>query len=118
MVMAFVVPGPIVPWMRTQSHGTRRFTPPRQRGYQDRVRLVANLARPKGWPLDARYRVTVDVYCDGRKRDIDNCAKTIGDAIEGIAYRNDCHVDDLHVRRHHELAAPRVEVCIEVIGGQ
>lgn len=112
----FVVPGPVVPWQRASSVGTRRYTSAKQRAYQRTVRLVAMAARPRGpWlPSKAqRYRVDVEAYLpDERRRDLDNVAKTILDALNGVLYLDDSQVVTLLVATHVDRERPRVEVTV------
>lgn len=116
MRIAFVVPGPVVPWQRAASVGTRRFTSTKQRGYQASVRMHALAARPRGpWlPSKAqRYRVDVEAYLpDERRRDLDNVAKTILDALNGVLYLDDSQVTTLLVATHVDRERPRVEVTV------
>lgn len=49
-----------------------------------------------------------------KKPDIDNVAKIILDSLNGIAYKDDTQVVDLHVRKGYS-EQPRVEVIIEEI---
>jgi crossover junction endodeoxyribonuclease RusA len=116
MRIAFTVPGPVVPWQRASSVGTRRFTSTRQRGYQASVRMHALAARPRGpWlPSKAqRYRVDVEAYLpDERRRDLDNIAKTILDALNGVLYLDDSQITTLLVATHVDRERPRVEVHV------
>ena len=116
MDVHFVVPGPVVPWQRAASVGARRFTPAKQRAYQANVRVCALAARPRGpWlPTKAsRYRVDVDAYLpDERRRDLDNIAKTILDAMNGVLYLDDSQITTLLVATHVDRERPRVEVHV------
>lgn len=119
MGVHFVVPGPVVPWQRAASVGARRFTPPKQRAYQANVRMHALAARPRGpWlPSKAsRYRVDVEAYLpDERRRDLDNVAKTILDALNGVLYLDDSQVVTLLVATHIDRAEPRVVVAVREV---
>ncbi len=46
-----------------------------------------------------------------KKPDIDNVVKAVLDALNGVAYRDDTQVIELHVRKSYS-EKPRVEVCI------
>jgi len=52
-------------------------------------------------PLAGRLRVVVDIYVpDKRRRDIDNCAKALLDAIgDAEIYEDDSQIDELLLRR-------------------
>ena len=47
-----------------------------------------------------------------KKPDIDNVVKAVLDALNGVAYRDDTQVVELHVRKSYS-EKPRVEVSIE-----
>ena len=51
----------------------------------------------------------------GTSPDLGNLCKAIEDALEGVAYADDRVIDELHLRRFHELGVRkhriRVEVC-------
>lgn len=49
-----------------------------------------------------------------KKPDIDNVVKAVLDALNGVAYRDDTQVVELHVRKSYS-EKPRVEVSIEKI---
>jgi crossover junction endodeoxyribonuclease RusA len=114
--VSFTVPGPVVPWQRAASVGARRFTPAKQRQYQQLVRMHALAARPRGpWlpSKSSRYRVDVEAYLpDERRRDLDNVAKTILDALNGVLYLDDSQVTVLMVATHVDRERPRVEVRV------
>ena len=114
--VTFVVPGPVVPWQRAASVGARRFTPAKQRAYQASVKMHALAARPRGpWlpSKHARYRVDVEAYLpDERRRDLDNVAKTILDALNGVLYLDDSQITTLLVATHVDRERPRVEVRV------
>lgn len=91
------------------------YTPPRTVEYERRVQLLGASARPSGWPLDAEYVLTVRLFMgDKRRRDIDNCAKAVGDALNKTAYADDSQVRELHAYRTFDKLQPRAEVTITV----
>ena len=98
------IPGPCVSWHRTATgKDGRRRTPVKQRDYQAFVRVRAALARahhPN--PPSRTERVNVRVYvcaADLRHRDLDNAAKTVMDACNGVLWEDDAQVDVLSVER-------------------
>jgi len=107
----FTVPGRPVPWQRTASYHGRRITPTKTRDYQKRVGFAALAFLPKGWPLDARY--SVEIFAKTTRRpDLDNIAKTVCDALNGIAWKDDRQVDRIYIERH---AGESIEVSVEVL---
>lgn len=47
-----------------------------------------------------------------KKPDIDNIAKAVLDALNGVAYRDDTQVVELYVRKQYS-EKPQVEICLE-----
>jgi Holliday junction resolvase RusA-like endonuclease len=58
--------------------------------------------------VDLRLR-----FADRRRRDADNCAKSICGALDGIAWHDDVQVAELHIVRGIDRHHPRVEITIE-----
>lgn len=84
---------------RVTSRGT--FTPKRTREFEKLVKAAAAAVRPLDWKIDGRYRVEIGITPKTRRRsDIDNQAKAILDALNGVFYRDDYQVDQLVIERH------------------
>ena len=116
-LVRFTVPGKPLPWQRARSSGSRRYTSPEQRAYQDAVRWAAIAAVPAKVRLacakDAAlwWRVAILVCVpDARVRDVDNCAKNVADSLNGIIWRDDSQIAKWHVCRVIDRGRPRVEV--------
>lgn len=118
-LLVFVVDGPPLPWQRARSEGRKRFTAAKQRGYQELVQWTALAALSPGraaWPLGAIFAVELDVYCgDKRRRDLDNFAKQIGDAGNGLLWADDAQIVEWRLRKHVDTARPRLEVRVREI---
>lgn len=107
------IEGRCVPWQRTASWQGRKLTPKAQREYQRRVKATVAAARPHGWDTGMRYAVGLTVYePDARRRDVDNQAKTVLDALNGVLWADDSSVDVLVVARRLDRARPRVELTV------
>ncbi len=61
--------------------------------------------------LEGDLRMTADVYYATRRPDLD--VSLILDALEGIAYRNDRQVREMHLYHHLDRANPRAEITLE-----
>lgn len=57
--------------------------------------------------------VTVRLYRPQRSGDLDNRLKVLLDSLNGLAWRDDSQVVELHAYRHDDKKYPRVEVEIE-----
>lgn len=98
--ITFRVPGPPQNWERARTDGTRHFTSKASRDYKRHVRACAGLAMMGAYPLNVRVGVDIAItYADKRRRDLDNGAKALLDAMNGIVYVDDSQIDDLRVRR-------------------
>lgn len=119
-VWTFTVIGQVVPWQRTSSSTySPRFTPKRTRDYQRDVATIAAIRRPPGWPYRDKhmeFALTLHLFHkDRRRRDNDNCQKTIKDALNGIAYLDDYLVAEDHVFRSLDRENPRVEIELRLL---
>ncbi len=93
--------------------GGRWYTPEATRAYEDAVSVAARTARGAE-PFEGTVRLSVALWLpDLRRRDIDNCAKSICDALNGIAYEDDSQIAELIIRRHVDRERPRTEVIVE-----
>lgn len=99
MIVALTLDGDPVTWKRARSQGARRWTDPQDRRYRDAIRYALLAARPRGWPLDARYSVTLVVSVRRDVGDVDNFAKSWLDAGKGVLWADDASVVELYVRR-------------------
>ena len=117
--ITFVVEGPPVPWQRASGRGGKRFTPAKTRAYQQKLAWHMLRARPAGWPLNGEYVLDVGFWFgDRRRRDVDNCLKSIMDAGNGVLWADDSQVRRLGAGRELDAARPRAEIWVEVVDGQ
>lgn len=109
----FEIPGPVVAWKRARSNNGRRYTDPKMAAYQKLIRFAAAAVCPRDWPMAAEYQVTI-LYAphDRRRRDIDNVAKVVCDALNGVAWDDDSMVSMLYVKRRMG-ACPGLFICVE-----
>ena len=85
------------------------------RAYRLAVAAAVLEQHGSGDPLTGRLSMTLRAYPpDRRRRDVDNLAKAILDAIEhaGSVYENDSQIDHLSIRRMAVAKPGRVEVSI------
>ena len=134
--LSFTVPGCPVPKARHRSGKGHAFTPSKTRRYEALIGLVAGAALRSGWPSRAgclhevatgkrakcscpwcssEFAVTLHVYFpDRRSRDLDNVAKSILDGCNGVTWKDDRQVSELHIVRNYDKERPRVYVVIEM----
>jgi Holliday junction resolvase RusA-like endonuclease len=112
--ITFTVEGAPRPKARARrGAGGRWYTPQATRDYEEAVGIAARGSGARE-PLKGAVRLSIDLWLpDRRRRDVDNCAKSICDALNGIAYQDDSQIVELIVRRHVDRERPRAEVIIE-----
>lgn len=116
----FTVDGQPVPKGRPR-FGKHAYTPKRTRQYEKVVKhrafqAVMEANRREKWRTDLRYSVSLFLFFgDARKRDLDNCAKAITDALNGVAYEDDAQIDELYVVRYEDKDRPRAVVSVRSI---
>ena len=126
MITVFTIPGKSIPKARPRatmiSGKALVYTPTQTKQFEKYVKLVAAqhaprelltgalevqldffLPRPKSLPIKIKYHT--------KKPDIDNLAKSVLDAMEGIIYVNDAQVISLLVTK--DYGAPLCKVRVE-----
>ena len=78
------------------------------------VRIQAYFEPAKSISKKKREEMLQGMVLPAKKPDIDNIVKSVLDALNQVAYRDDTQVVELHVRKQYS-DRPRVEVCIEKI---
>lgn len=84
-------------------------------GRRFRQRVTAILAAMHIQPMAGRLALQVEVYPpDGRRRDLDNCLKSLLDALErGGMFLDDSQIADLRVRRCAVVPGGKVAVTLQ-----
>ena len=95
--------------------GGRWYTPQATKAYEAAVGWSARAAGVRD-AYEGPVRLTVGLWFpDHRRRDVDNCAKSICDALNGIVYLDDSQVVELTVRRYVDRERPRADVTVEAM---
>ena len=111
MRFAFSVEVVPVPKARAGRNHGRAYVDKRTLEYQRAVRLAATVHTPKGWSKEGAMMVVIRSYTKTARRvDVDNLAKSVLDAMNGVAYGDDSQVVDLQATKAVDRARPRVEV--------
>lgn len=121
MRMQFKIPIDIVPQGRPRFHRGIAYDPPKSRQFKkDLATLIKTLG--VGSALNGEVKVKIDIFRQAAKfkkgvtskryGDIDNLAKSILDALNGICWKDDSQISELHVTKN--LAdTPHIEISIE-----
>lgn len=136
-VITFTVPGAAKAYARAGSNGVRRYTPKPQAGFANLVKLKAEAAMAGAAPLTGPLRLSVCVRRPVPKSvsrqarlamllgatkpvqrpDLDNHAKIIADALNGICWVDDAQVTTLIVtKRYAEIPGVEVGICADTRG--
>ena len=140
MTIFFEIPGDAQAQGRPRAGKTKRgkvvmYDPQESRDYKSYVRLIASQHRPNN-PLEGQLEVFINIYrrmpksitkkrrqavIEGihrpiTKPDLTNIAKGIEDALNGIIYKDDSQIVDLHISKYYS-DRPRVEVQIRELEG-
>jgi Holliday junction resolvase RusA-like endonuclease len=81
--------------------------------YKAGVKLRATLQRMT--PFGGEVAMYVHVYRAQKRGDLDNFAKVLGDALNGVTYHDDSQVIELHMWRHDDKGNPRCEVEVRKV---
>lgn len=131
--ISFEVDGAPVAWARAAQHGSRRFTPLAQARHKRVIQtcakiammgrgpmegdialdIVAHMPMPTSWSK-ARKRRAAGQPC-AVKPDIDNIAKIIADALNGIVYIDDARIWSLSCRM---IYADQPRTAISVVSSE
>lgn len=123
--MRIIVPGTPVPKARartvTQGGRTHSYTPERTKEWEETVQWIAARHRPPS-PLRGPLAVAMTFYLPRPKRskrdiprgDVDNYAKAVMDACNGILWDDDEQIVRLETSK--EYGEPRVEMEVREVG--
>lgn len=76
------------------------------------VEIMAFFEIPKSWSKKKKVEALYDRIRPTKKPDGDNIGKMICDALNGLAYKDDAQVVDLHVIKVYGGGTPHVEVTV------
>jgi Holliday junction resolvase RusA-like endonuclease len=124
-MIRFVVEGTAVPKQRPRLGGRTAYTPKKTRDYEERVRIAFRSSYSgsepvfqKGTPVRAFMEVIQgipkswsnkkhiaaergEIVPTSRNGDLDNIAKSILDALNGVVYEDDCQVTTLFITKKY-----------------
>jgi Holliday junction resolvase RusA-like endonuclease len=96
------------------------FTPDTTVAFEKTVRMAAiaqiakmNTAFDEVWDSSpGDYELTVVIYRQAMRGDMDNFVKAVSDALNEVAYEDDKYIMAGHSRMHLDRDNPRVEVLV------
>ncbi len=134
MIIDFTIPGEPKGKGRPRFGKGHTYTPDDTENYETFVKICYAKNARKPFPADSRIKMTVMAYfgipaskpkyikqamakgdiLPAKTPDVDNIAKIICDALNGLAYKDDKQIVELHVSKFY-AEDPRVEVYMEEI---
>jgi Holliday junction resolvase RusA-like endonuclease len=132
MNLRFTIPGEPVAWARARLSGRVHFTPGKQRSAAGLIQVIASEAMSGAPPLEVPVAVTITAvwpwpksmsekkrrqsgaHYKVSKPDADNIAKLVGDALNGIVWRDDALVARLNIQKQYGLT-PATHVTVEAL---
>lgn len=121
MEATFTIPGKPKGKGRPRFGNGHTYTPKDTKDYEDLVKWAYASGRKEKW-FDGPVIVRIDAYLNPsksnkevwctKKPDCDNIAKIICDALNGVAYKDDSQIVDIHIRKHYTDGLERVMVEI------
>ena len=125
--LTITIDGPPVPKQRPR-HVRRYdnviiFTPKKTVKFEKAVKMQAVKALHEwddenfgDWDTSARFEVSMFFFFpDRRNRDLDNCVKSITDALNKVVYDDDRQIDEIHAVRDVDRHNPRTVVVVRVL---
>ena len=112
-LIEFFVEGNPVPKQSFKMGKYGGYQPKRVTDWQEQVAWCASVAY-KGEPLETPVSVRLIFRRkDKRRCDLDNLAKAVNDALEGIVFKNDEQIHHLTVYKFYKQDNPGVNITVE-----
>jgi Holliday junction resolvase RusA-like endonuclease len=68
------------------------------------------------WPAHRRMALKLYFFmADERARDLDNCVKSVTDALNRVIFDDDKQIDELYALREYDKKNPRTLVVVKVL---
>lgn len=114
------IPGEPLSKARARVVSRGSYTPKTTRQAQDRVRVLARVGlgppRKRGLPVPTVEALNVRMHFmrgHRARRDLDNMAKLVMDALEGVIWENDSQITELHLTQEYVKHSPGVLLLAE-----
>ena len=97
------------------THAVKAWLTAEAEVFREHAGWLAKAQRPGEDLIVGEVRLTIHVYRPRRVGDLDNYAKVVLDALNGIVWEDDKQIVELHMYRYEDKANPRLEILIEEI---
>lgn len=93
-MISFSVPGEPVSKERPRTVNGHTYTPQKTLDHEEKIQKIWDLSVRK-WNPHGRFEVTIEFCVERDNKDLDNMVKTVLDALQGRAWKNDLHIDSI-----------------------
>ena len=97
-----------------KANGKGRYLTDRGKEFKETVQLTCMLKKT-GY-IEGEIVFSIDVFRPRKSGDLDNLIKSLQDSLEGICYKNDNQIVEIHARRFEDAKNPRVEIKLNKSG--
>ena len=113
-MITFTVLGQPVPKARARIGKGHGYTPAATSGHEDAIIVAAREAGYRGEPdAESFFDVYLEFYRKGKVRvDIDNLTKTVFDALNKVAWKDDSQIIYLNATKYRDNKQPRTVIVI------
>jgi crossover junction endodeoxyribonuclease RusA len=109
-LITFTIPHRPLPKQRPRVANGHAYTPRKTKDYEDLVAWYARMACKE--PLSGDVAVCITLYYKGKRYgDLDNCAKSLTDAMNGICYHDDKQIAHMTIQRRQGEERAEVTIC-------
>lgn len=124
--ISFTIPGTPAAWARARTNGKRRFNSEKHDQGLSSIASGFTLEAPDWTPWEGPVELSVVChylapkdFWEGRactkRPDIDNLLKLVGDALNGVAYRDDALIVSATVAKVYTRGQERTEVSLRFL---
>ena len=106
--MTITLPPPVSANRYWRNFRGRMVVSAEAKAYKEQVAWIARAAGVE--MLDGNVAVTMKVYRQAKRGDLDNAAKILLDSLIGVAYADDSQIVRIVAERYDDKRNPRVEV--------
>ena len=79
-----------------------------------RIELMAEFTIPDSWSKKKKAAAIRQEILPGKRPDLSNTLKLIEDSLNGIVFRDDCLICEMHCRKRYSVQ-PKITITIEPI---
>jgi crossover junction endodeoxyribonuclease RusA len=98
-----------------KKHGNRTYLTPEAKAFKLQAGWIARGLQHE--MLTGNVCVWVDIYRERKAGDLDNFFKLMFDSMQGILYKNDKQIVEIHARMFDDKSNPRAMMSVAEVAG-